>query len=275
MVATSGRGGYPFAYMVRTTLLPIVFLAATGCSAVVGAGDGADAQTTSVTGVVVVDRTVSSDDATTRGEASARFVRIRGAIDDGTLRLVGAGLDLPPVGQCATLGDQAASRSVELLDVGSISIESLGNGEHLALAPRQVPDVVDLVSGTMYSARIDEDSVPSNADVAVVVSGSADVPAFSVRAKTPEAPSSVALTGLDAASADLAWTAQGDDAIYVDVGASRCTFADDGHASIPSSLFGDEGTLTVHRLHREKLSIPGVDDGEVRFDFARTIAYRR
>lgn len=272
MVATTGRGSYPFAYMVRATLLPILFLAATGCSAVVGSGTETDAQSASVTGVVVVDRTVGADG--TRGEASARFVRFHGALDDGTLRLVGAGLDLPSVGECAVLQDQAAARSVELLDVGNVSIESLGNGQHLALSPRQVPDVVDLVSGTMYSARIDEATVPSDSDVAVLVAGSADVPAFSVRAKSPEAPSGVVLSSLDGASADLSWTPSGD-SIYVDVGSSRCNFADDGHASVPASLFGDEGTITIHRVRREKLSIPGLDGGELRFDFARTVAYRR
>lgn len=262
--------------MVRVGLFPaVLLLTATGCSAVVGSADGADAQSASVTGVVVVERTVSQTDSTTRGEASARFVRVRGALDDGTLRLVGAGLELPATGECATLGDCGASRSVELLDVGAISIEALGTGEHVALAQRQVPDVVDLVSGTMYSARIDEAAVPSDAEVAVVVGGSNDVPAFSVRAKTPVPPANVQLGALDGATANLTWTQAGDDAIYVDVGASRCTFADDGHATLPATLFGDEGTLTVHRLHREKLSIAGLDDGELRFDFARTLPYRR
>ncbi len=255
------------AHMVRSAFLTAVLLAATGCSAVVsGSGEEADAQSTSVTGVVVVDRSVS--DESSRGEASARFVRLRGAIDNGALRLVGAGLDLPPVGECSTVRDGTSSRSVELLDVGAISIESNG-GQHVALAQRQVPDVVDLVSGSVYSARIDETTVPSGADVAILVGGSNDVPAFSVRAKTPEAPSSVRMTG-----SDLTWNA-GTDAIYVDVSGTRCSFADDGHAVIPASVLAEEGTLSIHRVRREKLSIPGLDGGEVRFDFARTIAYRR
>jgi len=257
--------------MVRAVSITLVFLAATGCSAVVsGSPEEADAQSTSVTGVVVVDQTVS--DQTSRGEVSARFVRLRGAIDVGALRLVGAGLDLPNVGECTNVRDQASStRAVELLDVGAISIES--GSQRVALAQRQVPDVVDLVSGSVYSARIDQANVPSGADVAVMVGGSADVPAFSVRAQTPEAPSAVRLT-LDGANADLTWAA-GTDAIYVDVGSTRCAFADDGHAAIPASAFADEGTLTVHRVRHEKLSIPGLDGGELRFDFARAIAYRR
>ncbi len=269
---------YPSSYMVRSVFLPVVFLAATGCSAVVtGApGEDTDAQSASVTGVVVVDRTVNGDEII-RGEASARFVKLRGAIDDGALRLASAGLDLPPLGECGKVQDRASSRAVELLDVGAVSLESTSH-ERVLLAPRQVPDVVDLVSGTMYSARIDEATVPSGSDVTVLVAGSTDVPAFSVRATAPDAPSSVRLTGLDGALADLTWNVgngRPGDAIWVDLGTSRCSFADDGHAVIASASFGDEGTIAVHRVRREKLSIPGLDGGELRFDFARTIAYRR
>lgn len=256
--------------MVRSAFLALALFAATGCSAVVtGSPEEADAHGTSVTGVVVVDRTISGDEAS-RGEASARFVRLQGAIDDGALRLVGAGLDLPAIGECSIVRDQTSTKSVELLDVGAISIES--GGQRIALAQRQVPDVVDLVSGSVYSARIDEGSVPSSADVAVMVSGSADVPAFSVRAKTPDAPSNVRVT-MGASSVSLDWAA-GHDAVYVDVNGSRCSFGDDGHATIPANLFGDDGVVTVHRVRREKLSIPGLDGGELRFDFARVIAYR-
>ncbi len=261
--------------MVRSAFLTLALFAATGCSAVVsGSPEEADAQSTSVTGVVVVDRTVSGEEAA-RGEASARFVRLRGAIDDGALRLVGAGLDLPALGECAIVRDQTSTRAVELLDVGAISLESAS--QRIALSQRQVPDVVDLVSGSVYSARIDEATVPSSADVAVMVSGSADVPAFSVRARTPEAPSNVRVT-MGASSVALDWV-PAHDAIYVDVsspfGGSRCSFADDGHASIPATFFGDEGVVTIHRVRREKLSIPNLDGGELRFDFARVVSYRR
>jgi hypothetical protein len=247
-----------------------LFLAATGCSAVVGSSAESDAQSTSTTGVVVVESAVSGDEAA-HGEASARFVRLRGTIDDSALGLVGASLDLPPVGQCAPRQDQASSRAVELLDVGAISIEVLG-GQRVLLASRQVPDVVDLVSGTMYSARIDETLLPASSDVAVLVSGSPDVPAFSVRAKTPEAPASVRVAPLDASSVELTWTA-GTDSIYVDFGSSRCSLADDGRAVIP--LTDGESVITLHRVRREQLSIPGLDGGELRFDFARAVTFSR
>src|SRR4051794_24002152 len=123
---------------MRSAFLAVVLFAATGCAGVVSAsGEEADAQSTSVTGVVVIDRTVSGDEAS-RSEASARFVRLRGAIDVGALRLAGAGLDLPAIGECSVVADPTSTRSVELLDVGSVSLESPSG--RVALAQRQVPD---------------------------------------------------------------------------------------------------------------------------------------
>ena len=60
-------------------------------------------------------------------------------------------------------------------------------------------------------------------------------------------------------------------------GGARCTLAlaVAGHGSVPSSLLGDSGTLVVHRLHREALHVRGIDTGEVRFDFSRTVSYTR
>jgi hypothetical protein len=73
--------------------------------------------------------------------------------------------------------------------------------------------------------------------------------------------------------------------IYADVQPAgvRCVLAGgrtaggDGlaHSSVSTSLLDDTGTLVVHRLRREPMVAPGVDDGEVRFDFARSIPYVR
>jgi hypothetical protein len=250
-----------------------IFLLTVGCSAVVGSPEESDAQNTTVTGVVVVDRSVS--DEASHAEASARFIRLRGAIDDSALRLVGAGLDLPSQGQCGVkrLLDGPSTRPVELLDVGAVSIEALSSGQHTALAPRQVPDVVDLVSGTMYSARVDESSTPSGSDVTILVGGSTDVPGFSVRAKTPDVPANVRVSMLDGANAEVTWTSSMSDGVYIDLGSARCSFADEGYAVVPVSE-GDT-IISLHRLHREKLSIPGLDAGELRFDFARSVTLRR
>jgi hypothetical protein len=44
---------------------------------------------------------------------------------------------------------------------------------------------------------------------------------------------------------------------------------------VPSSLLDDAGSLVVHRVHVEPLQARGIDGGELRFDFARVVAYTR
>jgi hypothetical protein len=76
------------------------------------------------------------------------------------------------------------------------------------------------------------------------------------------------------------------DILYVEVqpAGARCTLgtaangASAGHASITTSLLDDSGSVVVHRIHAQPLdALPqrGVDGGELRFDFARVVAYAR
>src|ERR1035437_6071062 len=97
-----------------------------GCSAtIVGTPEAADADATSVTGVVLVEQSGSAMDGA-HAEISARFLRVHGTVDEGALRLVGAALDMPAPGECAALADAdvAPSSRVELLDVGTLTLES-------------------------------------------------------------------------------------------------------------------------------------------------------
>ena len=59
--------------------------------------------------------------------------------------------------------------------------------------------------------------------------------------------------------------------------ATRCLFDDGGHATLEASAFGalEDGTIAVHRLHREAFHARGIDPGEVRFDFARVVSFVR
>ncbi len=84
---------------------------------------------------------------------------------------------------------------------------------------------------------------------------------------------------------DLTWEVGGsdEDVIYVDLAATsaaastRCLFVDSGHATLGAADFGalEDGTIAVHRLHRESFHAHGVDPGEVRFDFARVVSFVR
>jgi hypothetical protein len=78
---------------------------------------------------------------------------------------------------------------------------------------------------------------------------------------------------------DLAWEPGSDrDMVVVEITGApstmRCAFADVGRATIPASAFGAQGVVTLHRIHREPFVTAGVDRGEIRFDFARSITYK-
>ncbi len=273
-------------------------LALVGCTTNVGAtGEPASSEVNAAaTGIVVVEGASANEGS--RSEAVARFVRTRvGAVDDDALRMAGATVDFPAVGACESLAGlhgAPGARAIALLDVGGVML--MAGDAMTTLQARQVPDVADLVSGVVYSARADE--LPSRGAYVLRIDGSADldVPAFVVSATSPGEPANVRVgrdDGRGAAVAiaagahgtiDVTWEAgAGDDAIYIDVAAAtaapvtRCLFDDSGRAALPVSALGaiEDGTLAVHRLHREAFHARGVEPGEVRFDFARVVAFTR
>jgi len=260
-----------------------------GCSAtIVGTPEAADADATSVTGVVLVEQSGSALDGA-HAEISARFLRVHGTVDEGALRLVGAALDVPAPGECAAIADAdvAPSSRVELLDVGTLTLES--GTSHATLQPRRVPDVIDLVSGVLYTTRTDA----LGGKVTLHATGGAlDVAPFTVEASAPSELRGLHLGGVEAhegepvvlaaGPVDLTWQPgePGSDSIYVDVTnlhgtvSLRCAFTDDGHGTLPASSLRDDGSVSVHRVRREALVRTGIERGEVRFDLARVIAFR-
>jgi hypothetical protein len=279
--------------------------AAVGCAGnVSGTAAPGDAEVAStMSAVVVVERTIDVNEGA-RAEASARFVRVAaGASDQDALRAIGAALELPVRGGCASVaalsGGVARSEPaqvVELLDVGTVSLEAAGT--ETRLVPRQLPDVTDVVSGVVYARAADPSLLPASTRYVVHVGGSAGREAFDVAVTAPADPSDVLVAGEDGRAAvvargtsiDLSWTPTGpDDVVYADVqpSAVRCVLEGTSgsptrgggtglvHAGLSTSLMDDAGTIVVHRLHREPLHIRGLEGGEVRFDFARTVAYSR
>jgi hypothetical protein len=285
--------------------LPVVLVAGIGCSAPVVTSAEADAEASSTTAaVVLIERTVSPGESA-RAEAVARFVRMHGgAVDDEVLRMVGAAIDFPAMGTCAPLlaarapePENGALQAVELVDLGTIAVEA--NGAKVSLQARRLPDIVDLVSGVVYSSRAPApEALP--ADTAYVLRASGrpdlDVVPFAASAIAPSEPGELVVAGQDARTpgglvlapdmpADLSWGAGSlEDVIYVDVAQSsasgarnvRCLFDDTGRAVIAATSFTEgDGTMTIHRLHRESFQARGIDTGEIRFDFARVVSFRR
>ncbi|HEX3772236.1 MAG TPA: hypothetical protein VHV30_15275 [Polyangiaceae bacterium] len=273
-----------------------------GCtSALANGGVPGDAEATTTSAVVIVERSVD-ETAGTRAETSARFVRVPASaslID--ALRTIGAAVDLPAPSSCASVAALAntgaavarvAAAEVELADVGAVSLEA--SGHETRLLPRQIPDVTDVVSGVVYARAGEPALFPASTRYVVHVAGGADVDPFDVTATAPADPSDVKVAGDDGTTGvtvatgspiELSWAADGsDDALYVDVQPAgfRCALADGAgaadaqlHASIPAALLDEAGSLVVHRVHREALAARGIETGEVRFDFSRSLPYVR
>jgi hypothetical protein len=290
-----------------------------GCAGTVAGAPGTgDADTPATNAVVLVERTLDATEGS-RAEASARFIRVAGSSTAGALQTIGASLDLPPPGSCASVtslaagapSDGAERALIELADVGSVSIDT---GDALArLAPRQVPDVTDVVSGVVYARAADPSLFPAGVRYVVHVTGGPDLDPIEASARAPADPTDVHLAGEDGhggaqlasgAPIEFDWpagSAVGGDILYADVrplGGSgvRCVLlpGDDAAGSssdspnpgparavVPAAALFDEhgafteGTVLIHRVHRETFRARGLDSGEVRFDFARSIAYRR
>jgi hypothetical protein len=278
--------------MHRSALSLLVLApAALGCAGTVSTTAAGDAEASATSAVIVVERVTGATEAS-RARASARFIRVTApsSIDDA-LRAIGAALDLPPRGQCASaasLADDTTTHGpapvVELVDVGGVSVEAEGVETHLV--PRQLPDVTDVVSGVVYARAADPALLPAGARYVVHVAGGQGLPGFDAAATAPGDPTDVRVVGeeprgtlvLGGGSVDVAWTPDAsDDVVYVDIrpGGVRCLADETGHVAIPALFLDDAGTLLVHRLHREPLAAAGIDSGEVRFDFARAIAYLR
>lgn len=280
-IAATGRDVYSIKVVLRALNTCLVFVPAlVACSAQVTSE--ADAEPTQLTALVEIDRTMlAANDPghgvydVAHGEAIARFVRTHVG-DENAVGIVGNS-ELPSIGTCAsTISTTSPKRSIELLDVGSITVD--GAGTRTTLVARRLPDVVDLVSGVVYTARGPEEGSFGAGKYVLHVAGTSDVPTFAREADAPSAPVLLRVADQDPSqtvlvgdTTDITWEA-GSDLVVIDNGALRCAFADTGHATIatPSA----QGTIAVHRIHREAFVTQGIDRGEIRFDFSRVVPYR-
>ncbi|MEI7893588.1 MAG: hypothetical protein WCI05_10885 [Myxococcales bacterium] len=277
-------------------------LTVAGCSAPVVAGTDADAPRE--TALVVVERTAGYSDRV-RGEVVARFLRLPAHADrDQAEELLGASVALPLAGTCAMVSGRSPSAAgttaaVELRHVGAVVVEV--SGAKIPLKVRRLPDLLDSVSGVFYASAADSEPFPAKASYTLSLGDgvSAEV---RISAVAPEELTGLRVDGMESlqrvelrvdTGVVLEWNAGGaDDWVYVDVtteraGATfRCAFADSaGRGLVPSSAFaamdqgrgedGVRGLMTVHRLRRVPVGAGTFDDGEVRFDFARTVTFTR
>jgi hypothetical protein len=275
-----------FLSLVLVSVLPAGGL---GCAGTVsGSAEAADAETATTSAIVVISRTTDAAQGSS-AEASARFIRVAAPTStQDALRAIGAALDLPARGVCASIASLVAEPTagtpvIELVDVGGVSIEA--GGVQTRLLPRQLPDVTDVVSGVVYARATDASLLPTSTRYVVHVGGAPERAPIDLVARAPVDPSEVRIAGEDSSGlvasgewVNFAWTPSGaDDLVYADVRPSgvRCAFDEVGLAAMSTLYFDNAGTLVLHRVRRVRLSSAGIDSTEVRFDFARTVAYVR
>ena len=169
-------------------LAPLLLAAVSGCAGTVTAGVGDAEATTTTSAVVVVERTIGANDGV-RAEGSARFVRVSAPVSiDDALRAIGAALDLPGRGACASITSLAGGLPstepppfVELVDVGAVSL--VANGVSTLLVPRQLPDVTDVVAGVVYARAAEAAVLPAGTRYSIHVAGSARLAPFDIEAE--------------------------------------------------------------------------------------------
>jgi len=262
-----------------------------------------DASTATTQALLSVERTATTTDVPTsaRAHASAYFLRLQSGADRMlAARLVGATDVLPVAGQCETtavLADRgiplASIGPVDLVDVGEVAVEA--SQIRATLAARAFPDVVDLVSGVVYTTRdFMADPLPGQGAYTFRVSGSAALPAMALSGQAPGPLEHLYVGGYALRSdpivlprEDLAITWQpptGADLVYVELASSedgplervRCTFPNEGRAIIEGAVIPKAvaQTIAIHVIHREDVAAPGLDRGEIRFDLATSGALR-
>jgi hypothetical protein len=281
--------------IVLTSALASLAAVLGGCVAPPDDRPDAEATSTTATAVVVVERTSGPGDAIRGDAVIARFVRVhQGTVDDAALRIAGAAWDLPALGTCSSAQEVQPTlqpRSVDLLDVGVLTVDSAAT-KSTVLLPRAMPDPTGVVSGVFYSARSAEAFTPSTR-LQLHTSGGPDMAeGFRVDVPSPRDVSEVHVAPAaspNSGGLDVTWDASdapandARDLVYVDVLgpssrlAARCTTLDVGQLAVPASALGalEEGQLAVHRLHREGFRAKGIEPGEVRFDVARVVTFRR
>jgi hypothetical protein len=262
-----------------------------------------DASTTSTQALLSVDRTASVGDpvASARAHASAYFLRMQAGADQNLAkRLVGGSNVLPPLGQCQqveVLGDQgmplASLGPVDLIDVGEVALEA--PQMRATLAARAFPDVVDLVSGVVYTTRdLVADSLPEQGAYAFRISGSPALVPMALEARAPGPVEDLSVAGLPLTGEatvlprhdlSVTWKAQpGADLVYIELASTedgplervRCSFPNEGRALIAASALpkASAQSIAIHLVRREGVVAPGLDSGEIRFDLATSGSLR-
>lgn len=210
---------------------------------------------------------------------------------DRLLRLMGLRIDLPPLGSCEVidLANRASPslssvERIEFLDVGEVSVSS--GKRSMRLARQAFPTVTDFIAGVVYTSRDkNADLLPLDAGLSVRARGTGKLKPFTVDIADPPRLERLFLDGAPLStvnrlsalnSFDLRWApGAAGDVLWLEFGANSghkvvsCAFDDTlGSARVPGGMTDELGEtrLSLHRLHRANINLPGFDAAEIQFD---------
>ena len=229
-----------------------------------------------------------------RAEASARFIRVTApASTDDALRAIGASLELPARGSCAAIASLAESPVarppiVELLDVGEVTPQADGVRD-TPLAARQLPDVTDVGQRRRLCPRDGPSLLPPRPRATMsTLPGRRGTRAHRhdrdrARRSGRSRSSGEDTSGTLVVAGARRWTSRGSGQgcgrrrLRRRPPERRPVRARRARATAPcrrcSSTRSGRSSCTACIASRSRRR--GIDTGEVRFDFARTISYVR
>lgn len=210
---------------------------------------------------------------------------------DRVLRLMSLRSDLPALGNCevidlANRASPSLSRveRIEFVDIGDVTIAS--GRRSLRLSRQAFPTVTDFISGVVYTSRDKHtDLLPLDGGMSISARGAPNVRPFSVEVRDVPRLERVQIDGIPLGQVlrlsvdnafELQWSrGTAGDVIWLEYAANSgrkvvsCAFDDAlGNARVPGALTNELGDarLTLHRLHRENVTLSGFDQADIQFD---------
>jgi len=263
------------------TLLVAGALAACTAAPDDGVGAHTEAQTGSL-GILAIER-ASGGTETSPASLGAAFARYQGVDGETVARFLGAGSESASESCVLRTNDAdalvASNASVELLDVGAISVRAGGTVSRLP--PRAFPELARVAGGFFYA---DEAVVPAAAsdggEYVFSTEGSTDVASFEVVAPGPPDVADVRVDGalpdgvVRSQGTEVTWAASDPrDELEIEVqtttGTLVCRANDDGAFHISASALTSVGAdadarLVVRRIRTTPFDAPGLDEAYVR-----------
>lgn len=275
----------------RSSVFALLGALSLGCSAELESYS-TDADTaSSAHALVTVQRSVAADGSAARADVLAGFVRVPADVDSRPLyELLGLRASMPALGQCRekSLGPDAAPPlsgvgRVELLEAGDVWVGAPGS--ETTLAPHAFPTVTEQIAGVLYASRDRSASAfPAASAYSVRTAGGPSLPALNITREAPLELDSVAVGGVALAEVkelatgspiDVTWgVGASGDLVVAELstpdGVVACAFRDDmGTGTIPAGklVHSGAGRLSLSRIRTASFRAPGVDFGELWFQF--------